>query len=435
MNPASISAIANAIPGSVEVTEIPDDWCGNLLPVGEDDDLFGEVEDDLFGDYTESPSTDIEEPWRDTSLGPPGSDEIDRSLPDGQVTDSGIYNEAIKVAEGLREALGQDFPGAPGAGQKGMTPPPDVLAFYLPWHDFSRQRWGIYLIAEGVRALGLDIYRRANIYKRASELLSKAEANRVASIFMFHHEAYHNIVETFAARLEVSHRTPCYRRGFRHIWQTGFGAGLHEEGLATAYAYEKVRTEAFADVLPPGSCRTSKRRLAAGVLRDIIATMPPPYFSALKLIGPRPAIRLETAQHEFQEANHAASGFGLPGVPPSLWEASGHAMHPSLGRNRRFSYLIDRSHPLLRLAATVPHFARREVIRRLQLAVGAVPTAGGEHPHVTTRSGKKVPVPGDREIKRGTARAILRQAGLTIPISRFMQATDQELAVLGSGRG
>ncbi len=43
------------------------------------------------------------------------------------------------------------FPGAPSPGDGGdHYPPPDALAFYLPFHYFHPHWWGIYLTVEGV---------------------------------------------------------------------------------------------------------------------------------------------------------------------------------------------------------------------------------------------------------------------------------------------
>lgn len=330
------------------------------------------------------------------------------------------------IAETIGRTTGQDFPGAPGrSGPRtpSRQPPPSIYAFYLPWHDFPRQDWGIYLLFQGINSLGRDIHGFA------AGWLTLSEARRVARMFLFHHEAYHNVSETFAARLEVSHRQPCYRAGFRNIWSAGFGVGMHEEGLANAYAFLKVRSAAFTDILPKGPWRTFKRQMAAAALKQIIRTSPPPYDTAMQIIDGR--LRWDETENEFQEANHTACGFGIPSLPADIWGASGHVMHPSLGRNRKFSYVIDRNHPALRKAAQVPHFARQDVIKRLKVALNITEAPGGRHPHVVTPSGKRVPVPGHRELERGTTRSIIRQLGLGVPLSRFMEASDVELRAMG----
>jgi hypothetical protein len=55
---------------------------------------------------------------------------------------------------------------------------------------------GIYPLVEGIEALGQDIGARF------PHILSRADARRAAMLFLYHHEAYHNVVETFAARAD-----------------------------------------------------------------------------------------------------------------------------------------------------------------------------------------------------------------------------------------
>ena len=303
-------------------------------------------------------------------------------------------------------------------GGAGWRPPTDLLAFYLPWHEFPLQLWGIYLIVQGIKALGADIRSLSHKW------LSYAEANRVARMFLFHHEAFHNAAETFAARLDISHRQPCYLGGFRKVWQKGFGNNntLHEEGLADAYAYEKVRKLAFSDTLPSGPVRTFKRGVAAVAIRRILQSSPPPYDSALRIVSG--AVDWDDAEHDFQEANHGACGRST--IAPEIWLASGHSMHPSLGRNRKFSYVIDRNHPSIRQAVNVPYYSRREFVRRLAIAVGGHEAGGGKHPKMVSSNGKSVPVPGHRELDRNTCRSILRQF-LRVSLNHFMGAMDKEL--------
>jgi predicted RNA binding protein YcfA (HicA-like mRNA interferase family) len=423
MTSDAIDAVARSIPGAVQPATLPEEWAGDMIPVEEDSDPGHEIDDWLTDVPAEEAPGRVAPPddWSSVEGDP------ERIIEDGPPPLPGTYDDVIRTSDDLAGRLGSGFPGAPGpasgtgvGGVGGWCPPPDVLGFYLPWHDFPARLWGIYLIVQGITSLGRDLHYVARGY------LTLGEAHRVARSFIFHHEAYHNVVETFAARLEVSHRCPCYRAGFRQVWRTGFNGNLHEEGMATAYAYEKVRGEAFEN-MPKGHVRTRKRGVAAAALRCVIGYMPPLYNSALQVLG----TGWDGAEHDLQEALHSACGFGLPRLGRDIWQASGHAMHPSLGRNRRFSYLIDRNHPAIRQAAQVPHFARREVVRRLHLATGGREEGGGEHPKVVLPNGRRVPVPGHPELGRGLTRKILRDAGLTTSLSRFMAASDDDLRQMG----
>jgi hypothetical protein len=428
MTPDAIDALDRAVPGVRQERHPPDNWSGDYAVIADTDDLAGEIEDDLFGD-TDGDEAGPPSLLPDSMGEPPDLPSIEAEIADTPLPDHREHPDISILTDQLGGTLGTGFPGAPGAspitGAKGgavWRPPTDAYAFYLPWHEFPLRLWGIYLIVQGIKALGTDIHLLSRNW------LSRAEANRVAQMFLFHHEAYHNVAETFAARLEVSHRRPCYLTGFRKVWHHGFNSGLHEEGLADAYAYEKVRGQSFGDAMPKGPLRTLKRGVAAAAFRRILQFSPPPYDSALRIVSG--AVTWDDAEHAFQETSHGACGFGVPPSVPGIWLASGHAMHPSLGRNRKFSYVIDQNHPSLRHAANVPYFSRREFVRRLAIAVAGHEAGGGKHPKVVSSDGKSVPVPGHNELPRGTCRAILRQFGLNVPLSRFMGAMDNELAAL-----
>jgi hypothetical protein len=89
-----------------------------------------------------------------------------------------------------------------GGSGHAQRPNPDVYGFYIPWHQFSPAIRGIYPKIEGIEGLGRKIRARASI-------LSQVYARRVAKLFICHHEAYRNAVETFAAGLEATDRKSC----------------------------------------------------------------------------------------------------------------------------------------------------------------------------------------------------------------------------------
>ena len=153
------------------------------------------------------------------------SDSLVGSAPDAGGT---VRERLQQVHEELSGAFGLgDFPGAPAwpLDQK-FSPPTDCYAFYLPWHHFSAKTWGIDLLIEGIEALGDELVTLS------SGSLSQAEARHIARIFLIHHEAYHNAVETFGVRLEVTHRVRCYIGGFRRLYQ--YLELFHEEAFAHA---------------------------------------------------------------------------------------------------------------------------------------------------------------------------------------------------------
>lgn len=94
---------------------------------------------------------------------------------------------------------------------------------------------------------------------------------------------------------------------------------------------------------------------------------------------------------------------------------------------RRIGNSASRAHPAVRNAALFPQFSRREVLRRLRLATGGQEEGGGEHSKLVLPGGKRVAVPGHRDLARGTTRKILRDAAISMPLTRFMSASDDEL--------
>ena len=90
------------------------------------------------------------------------------------------------------------------------VPPPDALAFYLPFHYFYPIWWGIYLIFEGHQ------WMSDYIYKDSNGVLSWHEACLASQAFLYYHEAYHHNVESFATRMEIIQTKPLYRLRFQN---------------------------------------------------------------------------------------------------------------------------------------------------------------------------------------------------------------------------
>lgn len=418
MKSHDIDALSRAVPGLRDERRMVD-WPDTLLVLEDHDAEL--IDAELF-----EPASDDEDRWPDNIKDNNELRRIEREIESAELIGVTVPKELAEVHSAVRDAVGTGFPGAPHGDFDGpygpsgpiLRPAPtELYAFYLPWHFFPNNIWGIYLLVEGIEALGRDILGASGGW------LTRKQSNHVARLFLFHHEAYHNISETFAARLEVSHRQPCYLGGFRQVWQSSFANGLHEEGLADAYAYHKVAKECFADFMPTGPQRKWKRRVAGAALRNIIRQSAPPYSSAQHMLTPR---RFASAQSEFQEANHGACMLG-PSASADIWAASGHSMHPSLQRNKGFSYVISRAHPAIRLAANVPQYNRADVVRRVKLATGGKEVAGGKHPMIQVPGGRRVPLPSDRQVNRHTVDGFLRKLGVPVRLDEFMRMSDREL--------
>jgi hypothetical protein len=310
MKPKAIHALADAVPGLRDLRPLKEDWLGDMIAAPEGTPLAGEIEAKVLD----------------------GADSSAGLLDIAQEADGAVRGSVLDSLPGLRD-VGSDFPGGlQTARDPEFTPPPDALAFYLPWHHFPDHQWGIYLPLAGIEQLGRCLR------DLSGNKITRSESNWTAKIFLFHHEAYHNAVEAFASRLESTHREPCYIAGFRDVFRKSPADCRHEEALADVYAYDKV----YVEQVFKGQDASARKQTALKALRDYIGLSPPPYCCAIDIIDGR--ARWYPSEYALQEASLRASLPRLPAVSPEVWRAFGHAMHPSLARNRRFSYLITKDH-------------------------------------------------------------------------------------------
>jgi hypothetical protein len=239
--------------------------------------------------------------------------------------------------------LSASFPGAPHPYHVGNSvPPPDCLAFYLPFHYFHPVWWGIYLIVEGVQELASFVDRQTG------GVLTYPESVVVARLFLYGHEAFHHIVESFATRLEVSHRKPLYRTGFHDLYRKG--AGTHdaiEESLATAHGYRKVDSRAFRKPNEP-----QKRRAALEAIAEYIRRCPPGYNRALEFVQ---TSAFTSQRSAFAEKNH---NWALPDIRPRgahVWHSFPNAFSGISRVHSRVNYAIHRHSPLIDRVRTRGH--------------------------------------------------------------------------------
>lgn len=296
-----------------------------------------------------------------------------------------------------------DFPGGPSPIARGGIPPVDALAFYLPFHRFSPDIYGIYLIADGVRWLSYSFFVSSRNFLTAHECLILAKA------FLFHHEAYHNAVEVFATRMELAHRVPVYETGAVR-WFKQPPSSQHEEALATGYALNKARL-----ALP-----SHKRAFAGSLLRAFVRGSPPPYSFGSQLCTAR---ELKLSQNVFQEEVLTLAVGSVSRISATAWNAGLLIMSPSLARGNRFSYVVSNNSPLAkRIPLGSVYFAdRRKVIKNLKaLLGGGNEVAGGRHPIFLAPDGTRTPIPHGKDVDEGTLGNILKQLGIEMRPRDFM---------------
>ena len=294
------------------------------------------------------------------------------------------------------------------------TPPPDCLAFYLPFHIFYPDWWGIYLLHEGIRHL-------AEVLSRGSfGSLSIIECTEIARIFLFGHEQFHHAVESFASRLEATNRVPMFRTGFTALYRLTYDTDdCLEEALANAHGVRRVR-EAMRKARKP----TRERLLADQALKIYMDMCPPRYCRGFEFVDDE---QYENGRNELAERAHILALPSRKRTDPSVWSAFPRAFQPFRTRTGGVNYLVHRDSSFgrrLRLDPNTRYYRYREVVRQLERLAGCeLVRSSGSHHLFRTKSGRTIPVPrhpGD--IGMGLLHKIIREAGLNMSVLEFMQA-------------
>jgi predicted RNA binding protein YcfA (HicA-like mRNA interferase family) len=299
------------------------------------------------------------------------------------------------------QMLGGAHSGAPlPYTDRGKMPPPDCLAFYLPFHYYHPTWWGVYLLLEGV------IWLAGEIVRRSGGSVSNHRAMQSARLFLYYHEAFHHKTECFATRLELTHRTPFYKTGFERLYQKTFGTeGCREEGLANA--------SALAD---------SKKRLSDPVvdnaLEKYVLDSPPGYDQ-----GVRMRRDFQTERCAFAEENQRICLPHLRGKHPDVWRTTPHMFDGIANIKSRVNYMVPRSSPLAARLPFRPLLPPMKLVKKLtELANLEFVRNGGNHDIYRTPSGRSIQIPRHaRDLGRGLVRKIIREAGLEMGLEEFLQ--------------
>ena len=221
-------------------------------------------------------------------------------------------------------------PHGPADSPYSPVPPPDAAAFYLPFHYFGPELWGIYVKRSGVEnySQALCEYARRD-GRQFDELLSK----RIAMEFLYFHEFWHHKVECFALRIEVTHRRALLRTAFEDFYRSSHPEGSPEEALANAYAFRKVIDRIK---LP-----RHEKNVVEKALQNLMADMPPGY---------RDAHRYLTSEKWTEGTNSFAEIHNRFVIPiekdPGIWNSFQHEFNGFLKAGSKFRYILTSDHSL-----------------------------------------------------------------------------------------
>lgn len=308
------------------------------------------------------------------------------------------------------------FSGSPQEWGDSKLPPPDALAFYLPFHFYYPDLWGIYITLEGVGRLMR--YLRAHSGFDWGEMgwkLSQRKAEASARLFLYYHEAFHHNVESMATRLEITHRQPLYRRGFLNLSRRTFlTSEATEEALANAYAFKKV-SQVFkkkgwsTDVIQSG-------------LRQYINDQPPGYNRGMEFVKDDAFVE---KRNEFAEANLRES-LPLRKKEKTLWNLFTYAFYGICKINSHTNYLTRKDSSLLESDDLNEYYIGYHDLKdKLDGLVGLnfKREGKGSHEIYETDAGDSVTLyytTGD--VPKGTLNSILKDAGVDMNVHEFLRA-------------
>jgi predicted RNA binding protein YcfA (HicA-like mRNA interferase family) len=309
--------------------------------------------------------------------------------------------------------FGKVFPGSPVSVWPDIYyPPPDALAFYLPFHFYFPVWWGIYLNIEGTISLAQTLYEKCN------GKLNFKESLLASQIYLYGHETYHHNVESFAVKLEIAHRIPLYKKGFNEIYlhskeDTFCGEPLpfDEEALADAYAYNKALSVFKKD--------KSKQSVIGLALKEYIANFPPCYNEAPRIFKQR---NFKKAQCDFAEMNFTFS-LNIEAKDPNIWMNFPNAFLGIARITSRVKYIIHKDSPLIRRKLLNIRFLRYAELKKKLEKIAKCFEVRHEGGHIIWENpfGNRFPVPrhpGD--LRKGTLAKIIKQAGLNLSYMKFI---------------
>jgi len=365
----------NHLPNLFDRRRVPDAFDDNFLTIPIDDP-----------DGVIPPPTQVEDPSTPRDVEEFMADDLDRGIPP----------EPIDLPD-----LEGGHAGAPVHRDPSQQAHPDALAFYLPFHYYYPDYWGVYLTVAGVNHLAREIRRLS------TPRVSSRDAIRTARRFLYYHEAFHHHTECFAFRLETTHRRPLYRTGFAQLFQrTYFTNDCLEEGLANAHALKSTEK---APKPPPAAVRA---------LETIVSNSPPGYNRGVEFRR-----RFRDHRSTFAELNHTVALPGIPDVPAAIWNAAPHLFNGIANVKSRVNYLLPRR---ARLAQRLPlgrPYRLREFTKQLKKVLGArqIPRLGTKHDVWESADGTKrtrvARHPGG--IPTGTQLKILRDLGYLKGLNEF----------------
>ena len=282
-------------------------------------------------------------------------------------------------------------------------PPPDCLAFYLPFHYYYHKWWGIYILYEGLE------YLASLIYKWARPRPRQDQAFKAAHIFLYYHEAFHHRTECLGTRFELINRKPHYIGGFQDLFNKTYGTDeCLEEALANATAVKEVS-------------KKLKHSGINGALAKYIDRMPPGYRRGNEFIKKSD---YDGGRNLLSELNRAECYGVKPKKSTEFWSAVGYHYNGNTNINSRIHYLIPKASSInRRIKGIRPAISPRELEKKLKKLVGLKHHRSGSRHEIYISDNKKmVPIPRhNKDLKKGLIMGILKELGIRMNWEQFQR--------------
>ena len=334
-------------------------------------------------------------------------------MPGGVLTSSNLEIDAAALLDSedvfpdLPDVVGQIFSGTHAGAptpftDKTKAPSPDCLAFYLPFHYYYPDWWGIYLLFDGV------VWLAKQIQIHSAGRIGGPFAIQAARLFLYRHESFHHKTECFATRLETSHRKALFKAGFERYYQSTLGTDdCLEEALANAYAYDEVlkKITAFPELEP--------------ALADYIKASPPGYRKGVDV-----SLDFHSTRNEFAEENQRICNPSLPPKSPDVWGVGTRMFDGITNIKSQVNYIIPRGSRLAKRLRFKPLLPPNKLIKKLRDMVGLeLVRHGGNHDVYRSAAGKQTTIPRHpKDMKTGTLHKILRELSIPGGLEQFLRA-------------
>ena len=353
--------------------------------------------------------------------------DIDNTILDMPIDDE----EVINTSEAINETFDveQPFPGQPGTDNGNITI--DTLAFYLPYHIFKPELWGIYLLVEGVASLSQK-------FRKIDSNIKPIDSVRLAKAFLFYHESFHNCVETFATRMEIANRSPFYITGVNYLYQNTppylRGTKLfHEEAFANKYAIEKA-SEYFSENIWNGNIQKDGKEFSKNILKKNIRNDGlPKYKDSLQIeTGLQSRIYKEKISEFQEEIYHQSLSQSGSRLPMSVWKEFGSSMRGNLPRGSLCSYITTKKSRIAKRARLSGLLFKTKKFETYLARNGASFGKSSVHQKKIYLNGSNTDMPINRDIDPGTASKIIKKLNLRTPEGKIHSFSTLRDAVLNS---